>query len=195
MARRTDAAAIVGVADHCGWAVLVTVAGDGVLLDRRRVELIDGGLPKLPHHHECQGLPLAEAEDLIARVRASAEQHARSGLDALAGDVAKDVRGIAIRACPPLPETLAERITNYRAQNVADTVMYRQALATAAAARGWFVHWYDAKRVFLEAAKILDRGSIDELLASTGAAIGPPWQKDHRMAMAAAIAAGSLPRL
>jgi hypothetical protein len=29
---------IIGVSDHGGWAVLVTVARDGTLLDRRRVE-------------------------------------------------------------------------------------------------------------------------------------------------------------
>jgi len=33
--------AIIGVSDHGGWAVLVTVASDGTLLDRRRVELVD----------------------------------------------------------------------------------------------------------------------------------------------------------
>jgi hypothetical protein len=34
-------AAIVGVSDHGGWAVLVAADGDGRLLDRRRVELVD----------------------------------------------------------------------------------------------------------------------------------------------------------
>ena len=36
---------IIGVSDHGGWAVLVTVARDGMLLDRRRVELVGEGLP------------------------------------------------------------------------------------------------------------------------------------------------------
>ena len=40
---------IIGVSDHGGWAVLVTVARDGALLDRRRVELVGEGLPKIPH--------------------------------------------------------------------------------------------------------------------------------------------------
>jgi len=31
---------IIGISDHGGWAVLVTVARDGTLLDRRRVELV-----------------------------------------------------------------------------------------------------------------------------------------------------------
>jgi hypothetical protein len=30
---------IIGVSDHGGWPVLVTVARDGTLLDRRRIEL------------------------------------------------------------------------------------------------------------------------------------------------------------
>jgi hypothetical protein len=51
---------IVGVSDHGGWAVLVTVARDGTLLDRHRVEPVDEGLPKVPHHYEGQGFPLDE---------------------------------------------------------------------------------------------------------------------------------------
>lgn len=189
MPRAEPKATVVGVADHAGWAVLVTVTVDATLLDRRRIELLDDGLPKLPHHHECQGLPLEKAVELIERVRSSAERHARAGLEALAGEVAQEIVGIALRVCPQLPETVAERITNYRAQNVADTVMYRHALADAANARGWFVHWYDTKRVFAAAARALHRASIEDLIEETGAALGPPWQKDHRMAMAAAIAA------
>ncbi len=35
---------IIGVSDHGGWAVLVTVSRDGTLLDHRRVELVGEGL-------------------------------------------------------------------------------------------------------------------------------------------------------
>src|SRR5437870_3964443 len=68
--------AIIGISDHGGWAVLVTVASDGTLLDRRRVELVDADLPKIPHHSEGQALPLREAVALVERVRVSAERHA-----------------------------------------------------------------------------------------------------------------------
>jgi hypothetical protein len=37
------------------------MARDGTLLDRRRVELVDESLPKLPHHNEGQALALDEA--------------------------------------------------------------------------------------------------------------------------------------
>ncbi|MBV8074277.1 MAG: hypothetical protein JO140_02520, partial [Candidatus Eremiobacteraeota bacterium] len=109
---------IVGVSDHGGWAVLVTVARDGTLLDRRRVELVDDDLPGLPHHHEGQMLPMGRAVALVERVRASAERHAAIALDAVATAV-PHILGVALRTCPQLPATIAERITDYRARNVA----------------------------------------------------------------------------
>src|SRR5579863_8270448 len=87
---------IIGVSDHGGWAVLVTVASDGTLLDRRRVELVDNDLPALPHHHEGQGLPPEKAVALVERVRVSAEQHATRALDAVAMAV-PHIIGVALR--------------------------------------------------------------------------------------------------
>ena len=45
-------AAAIGVAENGNSAVLVTVAPGGELLDRRRIDLTDPGLPRRPHHHE-----------------------------------------------------------------------------------------------------------------------------------------------
>src|SRR5438105_10464312 len=106
---------IIGVSDHGGWAVLVTVARDGTLLDRRRVELVGEGLPKLPHHSECQGLPPDEAVELVERVRVSAEKHAGPGLDAVTMAVPR-ILGGALRTCTHLPPTSTERIKEYRGQ-------------------------------------------------------------------------------
>ncbi len=182
---------IVGVSDHGGWAVLVTAAGDGTLLDRRRVELVDEDLPKIPHHSEGQALPLHEAVALVERVRASAERHAKLGLDAIAATVPGRILGVALRQCPDLPPTIAGRIQGYRARNVADWVMYRKALAAAAEARGWAVHWYDAKKVFGAAREALRIDDLDAHFLRLRRSIGPPWGKDHRVAMAAAIAAAT----
>jgi hypothetical protein len=177
---------IIGISDHGGWAVLVIAARDGTLLDRRRVELVDEDLPKLPHHHEGQGLPLDEAVALVERVRVSAERNAVLALDAVTM-VVPHIRGVALRTCPPLPPTIAERITDYRARNVADWVMYRRALASAAEARGWPVHWYNAKKVLDEASLALHVDNLDAHFLQVRKAAGPPWDKDHKLAMAAAI--------
>jgi hypothetical protein len=181
---------IIGVSDHGGWAVLVTVARDGALLDRRRVELVGEGLPKIPHHSEGQGLPLDEAVELVERVRVSAERHAVLALDAVTTAV-PHILGIALRRCPPLPPTIAERIKDYRAQNNADWVMYRKALASAAEARGWPVHWYDAKKVLGAASQALRVENLDAHFLQVRKAVGPPWNNDHKLAMAAAVVTAS----
>ncbi len=183
--------AVIGVSDHGGWAVLVTVAAGGSFLDRRRVELVDDGLPKIPHHSEAQRLPLDDALALIERVQASAEKHARLVLDQVATTVHARIIGIALRQCPELPPTIAERIKDYRAQNVADWVMYRRALAAAAEERGWPVHWFDNKKVFGLASQALGIQDFDMHFAQLRSSLGPPWTSDHKLAMAAAIVSAS----
>jgi hypothetical protein len=192
----------VGVVEHGSAAVLVTVGSDGTLLDRRRIELIDGDLPSYPHHHEgswavgrylstpfARAMSLADAVALVARVRASAARGALDGLDALAAAVPLPIAAIAIRVCPALPPTIQERIADNRAQAVADSVMYREALAAAAAARGWNVHWYDRDQVFRDAAVALGLEDLEALLDAMGRSVGPPWQARHKRAAAAALAA------
>ena len=85
-----------------------------------------------------------------------------------------------------------EGVAGERAQRAA-TVGYREALATAAEARGWSVHWYDRERVFRDAAAVLGREDVNAFLYAMGRAIGPPWQAKHKLAAAAALAATGHP--
>ena len=199
-------AAAVGAAEHGNSAVLVSVAPDGELLDRRRIYLTRD-LPTHPYHHEgswavgryvnsswARAISLGDAVALVERVRDSAARGARESLEALAAAVPVPIASIAIRLCPKLPPTTEERIKDTRAANVADSVMYREALATAAEARGWFVHWYDRERVFRDAAAALGGKDVDAFLRTMGRSIGPPWQAKHKLAAAAALAATG-PRL
>jgi hypothetical protein len=204
-----ERAATVGVAEDGKSAVLVTIAPGGELLDRRRIDLTESGLPTHPHHHEgswavgrylntpgARVLSLAEAVALVERVRESATRGARDGLEALTAVVPVPIASIAIRACPELPPTIEERIADHRAQTYADSVMYREALAAAAEARGWTVHWYDRARVFHDAAAALGRGDIEDIdafLHAMGKSIGPPWQAKHKLAAAAALAVTARP--
>jgi hypothetical protein len=203
--RSGSRAATVGVAEHGNSAVLVTVARGGEFLDRRRIDLTHG-LPTHPYHHEgswavgryinspwARAISLADAVALVERVRESAARGARESLEALATTVPVPIASIAIRVCPKLPPTTEARIADNRAANVADSVMYREALATAAEARGWFVHWYDREGVFRDAAAALGREDVDAFLHAMGRSIGPPWQAKHKLAAAAALAATGHP--
>jgi hypothetical protein len=196
-------AAAVGVAEHGNSAILVTVASGGALLDRRRVDLTRR-LPTHPYHHEgswavgrylnapwARRISLADAVALVERVREAAARGARESLAALAAAVTEPIASIAIRVCPQLPPTTEERITDQRAANVADSVMYREALANAAEARGWSVHWYDRDHVFRDAAAALNGQNIGALLQQMGRSVGPPWRAKHKLAAAAALAAGA----
>jgi len=196
-----QAAAIVGVAEHGNSAELVTLAVSGDFLDRRRIDLTRD-LPTHPYHHEgswavgryvnsswARPTSLPDAIALVERVREAAARGASENLEALAATVSVPITSIAIRVCPKLPPTTEERITDTRAANVADSVMYREALGAAAEARGWSVYWYDRERVFLDAAATLARRDVDAFLREMGRAIGPPWQAKHKLAAAAALAA------
>jgi hypothetical protein len=187
----TTKAAIIGVAHHNGWAVFVTVAGDGTLFDRRRVELVDAGFPCMPHHGPGQRLPLEQAVELVERVRASADEQATLALETAAATVDAPIHGIALRECPRLPPTTAEQIQDYWAQCNADSVMYRQALARAAESRSWAVHWYDKKKVVDAARDALGIEDFAGHFLEMRKSMGPPWREDHKIAMAAAIAAAS----
>jgi hypothetical protein len=201
---RMRRAATVGVVEHGNSAVLITLSHDGELLDRWRVDLTQG-LPTHPYHHEgswavgryvdspwARKISLADAVALVERVHEAAGRGAGESLDALAATVSAPIVAVAIRVCPPLPPTIEERIRDTRAANVADSVMYREALAKAAAARGWIIHWYDRERVFDDAERALGRTDLDAFLRAMGRSIGPPWQAKHKLAAAAALAAGAL---
>ena len=86
------------------------------------------------------------------------------------------------------PDDIAvQRRVPYEAR--ADAIMYRQVLAELAHARGWEVHLYDAKSVEGQAAGLLAE-QADEVLYGPRATLGPPWAKDHRIALAATILSG-----
>jgi hypothetical protein len=200
---RVQHAGVVGVAEHGNSAVLITLARGGEFLDRRRVDLTHG-LPTHPYHHEgswavgryinsswARQISLTDAIALVERVREAAARGARETLKALASEVSSPITAVAIRVCPALPPTTEDRIVDTRAASVADSVMYREALASAAEARGWSVHWYDRENVFRDARAALGGKDVDAFLQAMGRSIGPPWQAKHKLAAAAALAASA----
>lgn len=194
----TGLAAAVGIADHGGWAVLVSVStreGRPVVLDRRRVELVEPSLPTQPHHHEGRELPLAEAERLIERVRQSALAQAAEEFAGLRAELAPQfvLAAVTLRDGPVVPSGMAtaEILASIKHSGVADGVLYRRALSDAAAKLGLEVVLHARGRELALAARGLgtDQEDVAGLLEHAGRELGPPWRKEHRTAAAAAIAA------
>ncbi len=195
--RVTEAVAAVGVAEHSGWAELVSIAPrDGAIavIDRRRVELIDAGLPNQPYHHETLRLPAHEAQALVDRVRRSVDVCCRRALEQLGTALGPDrLVALAIREPPgpPIPATVAEVHQSYRATCTADGEMYRQTLCDAAATLGIEVVRHRKGTELESAASALQVSAarVQKRIAELGSALGPPWRDEHRRATAAAIAA------
>jgi hypothetical protein len=179
----------LGIADHLGWAVAVTASAHHEVVDRRRIELIEPGLSPAPIHYESRRLDVVATTALVAEVRSSVDRAASAALDEIARSLSEPIVSISLRTWPPdFPADIAvQRRAPYEAR--ADAIMYRHVLAELAHARDWQVHFYNAKEVVGQAVSILaDRA--DEILQGPRARLGPPWAKDHRVALAATIVAG-----
>jgi hypothetical protein len=185
----------LGIAHHFGWAVAVTASADHKVLDRRRIELIEPGLPAAPIHHEggphllhrrAEPLDDDALAALVSKVRASVIRATSAALDELATASPEPTVSISLRSWPAdFPDDVAvARRVPYESR--ADSVMYLQVLAELAGDRGWDVHLYNAKDVEAEAVRILGERA-DEVLHGPRATLGPPWSKDHRMALASTI--------
>jgi hypothetical protein len=179
----------LGIADHFGWAVAVTASADRRVVDRRRIELVEPGTTPAPIHYDSKGLDVEATAALVAQVRGSVVRAASAELDRLAAELPDPIVSMSLRALPTdFPDDIAVLVRPpYEAR--ADAVMYRQVLAELAHARGWDVHFYTAKDVEGQAAEELGAEAHD-VLHGPKATLGPPWTKDHRMALAATILAG-----
>jgi hypothetical protein len=178
----------LGIAHHFGWAVAVTASADHQVVDRRRIELIEPGMPAAPIHHDGKHLGDDATARMVAEVRASAVRATSASLDGLVAALTKPIVSMSLRAWPlDFPDSIVvQRRTPYEAQ--ADSVMYREVLAECARARGWDLHLFDAKDVEGQATALLGERA-GEVLHGPRARLGPPWTKDHRVALAATILA------
>jgi len=195
MAKGTIAGMRIGIAHHFGWAVVVAASSDHRVVDRRRIELIEPGVPAAPIHHSGGphllhrlAVPLDDEAlaALVADVRASVLRTASAVLDELATELPEPVASMSLRAWPAdFPKNIAvQRRVPYESR--ADSVMYSEVLAELARERGWMICHYNAKHVEHEAARILGERA-DQVLRGPRTTWGPPWSKDHRMALAATI--------
>jgi hypothetical protein len=189
---------VVGVADHTGWAILVCVsAGDASpeVIDRRRVELIEPGLPKHPYEHDTAGMNAVEAERLVEEVRDSAARCAERALSRLRSGpgATREIQSIALRTAPlpRFPASVAEVHASWYLRARADAMLYHDALCTGAASLGikvdTFARGEERPRAAEAMAATAER--VDGFLSGLRASLGPPWQQDHQVAAARAIAA------
>ncbi len=164
----------VGFRCHSGWAVLVVVsgsAGSPVVLDRRRVELVDESLPRQPYHAVAEGGWPPGTIDAVARQARRAVAAALRSLthaDAM-GVVATDRR---------IPPSLEQVLSSHALLHAAEGQLFERAVIEAGDDAGVRVLAVDPRSVTVPAA-----------VETLGRSLGPPWQKDHKWATTAALMA------
>src|SRR5713226_14973 len=130
---------VVSVAEHTGWAHLVCVAAHGnvpAVIKRRRVALIDQGLPTMPYEHDTTAMREDEANAVIARVRRSIAARTSEALRRVVIELAPAHTAVALAIREPpfddLPATVASVRTSPRLLYAADGMLYQLAICHAA---------------------------------------------------------------
>jgi hypothetical protein len=192
---------VVSVSEHAGWAYLICVAVSGrvpVVVARRRVTLIDPGLPKMPYEHESVGMKEAEANALIARVRRSIVARTTLALRRVMTELSPAYSAVALAIrkppFPELPGTVSAVWQSYRLQCAADGMLYQLAICHAARQLGLEVQLCGRGDETARAAQCLSvtPRAVEEFVTGRGRPAGPPWTQEHRRAYAAGIAALAL---
>jgi hypothetical protein len=186
----------LGCSVHSGWAVVVAVAEprDGVEPDvvaRYRATLLPEELPRMTYHAAAD-LPLVDAEALIEQVTAAAEAGARTELEgAVRGVTDGDVESCAVlgeeRTLPELERILA----SHSLLHTAEGALYREVLVEAAQDLGMRAVLVPPKGVdaLVTSTWGWTEGRQTTWLTKVGKELGPPWQKDHKQAVLAAMVA------
>lgn len=189
---------MVSVVEHAGWAHLVCVATADcrpTVIERRRVTLIDAGVPTQPYHHDSLGMREGEANALVARVRRLIAARTRLALQRVVADLAPAyaVVAVAIREppFPELPATVSAVRASYRLQCAADGMLYQLAMCRAARELELQVYQYPRGDETARAAERLGvtAEEMETFINGVGRPSGPPWTQEHRRAYATGLAA------
>jgi hypothetical protein len=185
--------AAVGFATHSGWAVAVTagVGDDGHLavVDRRRVTLLGDDLPRMAYHAAAE-LDADAAERLVASVDASIADYARDVVGELvaAADVA--VAGVAVVGRPREIPSVAVVLASHARMHASEGEQYRRGIVEAANDLGLPVLRIGPDELTARTTELLGwtPERTEQELAAVRAALGAPWQTDHKQAALAALA-------
>jgi hypothetical protein len=187
---------VVGVADHNGWAILVSAAavnGEPTVVDRRRVSLIEEGVPSQPYHHETLALSDPVAEQLLRKVKRSIAACTALAFARLSADLSPRYRvaSITIRQPPlaELPATVGEVHRSYHALCRADGMLYHSAICEAARRRHWTPVFHRRGEELARAGEALQASTdeVERFINGLRQTLSPPWTAEHRNAFAAAI--------
>jgi hypothetical protein len=173
---------------HSGWTSLVVIGkqdGEFVLVDRRRIELVEEEWARQPYH-AAEELRPDEARDLVQRgIQAAHRIAIREMRAAMKREQAREneVKACAVVVGNPMPVwTVAEILAVHLRMHQAEGVLFRDALARAAEA-------CELKLVAIPEKTLKTHANLSNTISSLGKSAGPPWGKDQKNGALAALVA------
>jgi hypothetical protein len=182
---------------HSGWTSLVVIGkqdGEIVLVDRRRIELVEEEWAKQPYH-AAEELRPDEARDLVKRGIQAAHRIALREMRAAMKreqERKNEVKACAVLVGNPMPDwSVAEILAVHFRMHQAEGVLFRDALGCAAESCHLKLLNIPDKSLKMHAEDTL-RTPISQLsntIAVLGKSAGPPWGKDQKDGALAALVA------
>jgi hypothetical protein len=188
--------AAVGFCVHSGWSAVVAVyleKGSPAVFERERVHLVEAFTYRFRQpYHTAQKMPLSEAREFIAKVRATAGNVALRVIRALQERL--DQRGyklsrgaLLLASGKPLPE-LEKILASHALIHTADGELFRNALADASAQCELGVFRVKERELLRQAAQKLGKSEavLSRRVKELGRPFGSPWARDEKFAALAA---------
>lgn len=185
--------AVLGFRPHTYWTAVVAVTGPPEapqVLERRRIVFATGAERFV--YHQAETLDLRSAQALLDAVRTATEANAAREIGVLLADLQRD--GVAVRtavtaaATAKLAPSLAAILKSHAQMHAAEGSFYRDVVAQACTALGLQVHRVAERDMARQVRSLLhvDDAALETQLKAIGAALGPPWSEDYRLATEAA---------
>jgi hypothetical protein len=176
--------AAIGFRAHTAWAACVVLDGpadDPRVVERCRVELVEGDLPRQVYH-AAGSLPPAQAEELVERAMESARDVAVREIRRLCTsghDVA--VAGVVLGSGRASTD-VAKATASHAGKHAAEGEMARQVLIDACGTIGLDVTGVRERDLSDRGASVLGLSQDDPYarVKLLGRAVGAPWAKDQR---------------
>lgn len=181
----------IGWRIHSWWAVVVAVSGPAaspVVVRRERVTLLDDASVQEPYH-AAVGLALDEAMALIRSVEEAAASAAASTVSGFASSLGSVATVGVVGGNRRLPTELPRILASHALLHASERDLYEQAVIEGATRAGLPVTTVPATGRLLDHASQVLGVTLETSLAALGKSMGPPWQKDHTEATAAALVA------
>jgi hypothetical protein len=191
LAPMPDAAIGLGWRVHSWWAVMVAVSGPAaapVVVHRERVTLLDDTAVREPFH-AAGALPIGDAPALIDSVEKAATDAAQAAIDGFVSSLGPVAAIGVVGGNRRLPSDLSRILSSHALLHASERALYERALIEGATRAGLRVTTVPATgSLFADASEVLGV-ALEPTLAAVGKSVGPPWQKDHKEATAAALVA------